>query len=151
MPAPVAGDDDATGGARAALPEPLVLYDGTCGLCHKSVRFILRRDHAGRASFAPLQGPTADRVRAAFPGALPDGLDSVVVVDAGRVFLRSRAFARIALLFRGPWRALSWARFVPRFLADAVYWVVAKTRYRLFGRRDACDLPAPDERARFLP
>lgn len=130
---------------------PILLYDGVCGLCARSVRWILghERDHV--IQFAPLQGETAAALRARYPR-IPDELSTVVLVDpdAGRVHLRSKAFFYAARHLRAPWRWLYGLRWIPGFLPDLGYRLVARLRYRLFGKKDSCELPAPDQRARFL-
>lgn len=126
-----------------------MLYDGSCGLCHASVRWLLRheRDHA--VAFAPLQGPTAAALRARHPE-IPVALASLVLVVDGRVRLRSKALLHVARHLRAPWRWAYGLRWFPAFLGDLGYRLVAALRYRIWGRADVCDLPAPDERARFL-
>lgn len=133
-----------------ALDGPLVLYDGTCGLCARSVRWILRKeaDHAIR--FAPLQGETAAALRERF-GNIPTTLESVVFIDGERAHLRSKAFLHLMKHMRAPWRWAYRVRWLPAFLLDLGYRLVAALRYRLFGKVDACELPAPEQRARFLP
>jgi predicted DCC family thiol-disulfide oxidoreductase YuxK len=131
-------------------PRYLVLYDGVCGLCDHSVQFLLRVDRRRVLMFTPLQGETAAALRARHPE-IPADLDTVVYIEDGRVHLRSRAFVRLARQLPYPWRALSWLWVVPRPLADLVYRLVARVRYRLFGKFDTCRVPSPDERARFLP
>ena len=130
--------------------EPVVLYDGTCGLCHRSVQWIMRheRDHA--ITFAPLQGETAASLRARFPE-IPATLESVVLIEDGRARLRSKAFLYLARHLRAPWRWAYALRWLPAFVLDLGYRVIARVRYRVWGRADACDLPAPEHRARFLP
>ena len=139
---PVATSDAAGG--------PVVLYDGTCGLCHRSVRWLLRheRDHA--LQFAPLQGATAAALRVRHPE-IPQVLSTVVLVDDDRVYLRSKAFLYAATHLRAPWRWAALWRWIPAFLPDLGYRLIAAIRYRVWGRAELCDLPAPDERARFLP
>jgi predicted DCC family thiol-disulfide oxidoreductase YuxK len=132
-----------------ALPSPIVLYDGVCGLCGKTVRWLMKRDR-GRFWYAPLQGETADRLRALHPR-IPTELDSVVLVEDGHVYLRSKVFLHAARHLTRPWRWAYPFRWFPAFLLDPFYWLVAKLRYRLFGKYDACRLPTADERARFLP
>jgi len=132
------------------LDGPLVLYEGVCGLCHHSVRFLLRVDRDEKLMFAPLQGETAQRARERYPN-IPDGLDTVVLIDEGRAHLRSRAFTVGARHFHWPWRIGYVGRFFPAFLGDLVYRFVARIRYRVWGKHDVCALPSPEERARFLP
>ena len=133
----------------APLPPRIVLYDGVCGLCGKTVRWLLARDR-GRLWYAPLQGETATRLRALHPR-IPVQLDSVVLVEAGQVYLRSKVFLRAARHLTRPWRWAYAFRWLPGVLLDPMYWLVAKLRYRLFGKFDACRLPTATERARFLP
>jgi predicted DCC family thiol-disulfide oxidoreductase YuxK len=128
----------------------VVLYDGTCGLCSRAVRFIAGHDPAGRYRFAALGSDAARAVLrdARVPPQLPD---SVVLVEAdGTVLVESDAALTILRELRGPARHLARLRIVPRPLRDAVYRLVARTRYRVFGRHDACEVPAPWLRERFL-
>lgn len=135
--------------AAPAPVEPLVLYDGVCGLCSKSVRWILRHEKDHTLRFAPLQGPTAAALRAQYPQ-IPKTLESVVLVEDGRVHLRSKAFLYTAHHLRAPWRWAYGVRWFPGFLLDLGYRLIARIRYRVWGKTDACELPAPDQRARFL-
>lgn len=144
----------------------LLLYDGACGLCARSVQWVLehdplerpRRRGAPALRFAPLQGETAAPLLVRHglqPGA--QGFDSMVLVrDPGgpgeRVLLRSDAAVGIGRYLGGRWAALArLATLVPRALRDGVYGVIARNRLRLFGAADACRVPRRDERGRFLP
>ncbi|HVV83288.1 MAG TPA: DCC1-like thiol-disulfide oxidoreductase family protein [Kofleriaceae bacterium] len=135
--------------AAAALPDSIILYDGVCGLCAKAVRFLIQRDR-GRVHYAPLQGETAERLRALHPR-IPTRVETVVLVDRGKVYLRSKAFLHVARHLTRPWRWAYAFRWLPAFLLDPFYWLVAKVRYRLFGKYDTCRLPTSSERARLLP
>lgn len=137
--------------AESVVPErPVVLYDGTCGLCAKSVRWILHHEADRDLVFAPLQGDTAQALRAKYPN-IPKTVDTVVYVDGGKAHLRSKAFLHLAKHLKGPWRLLHALRWIPGFLMNVGYRIIAATRYRLFGRVDACELPSPENRGRFLP
>lgn len=126
---------------------PVVLYDGVCRLCQASVRFIVRRDPAGRFRFAPLQ----DRAAAAWLDRRPDRLsDSVVLVEGGTVHTRSTAALRIVRRLRFPWPLLYGLVIVPRPLRDAVYDAIARRRYAWFGRDESCPVPSPEVRARHV-
>jgi predicted DCC family thiol-disulfide oxidoreductase YuxK len=131
------------------LPGPVVLYDGECGLCHRSVKFLLARDRQ-QLWYAPLQGETAARLRAAHPE-IPATLESVVLVDGGRVHLRSKAFLYGARYLTRPWRWAYHLRWLPAFLLDLLYRVIARIRYRVWGKFDACTLPTTEQRAHLLP
>jgi predicted DCC family thiol-disulfide oxidoreductase YuxK len=128
----------------------LVLYDGVCGLCSKAVQWLAAHDAKGTLHYAPLQGETTAALRQQHPE-IPTDLDTVVVVDGGKVYVRSRAFLQAARHLRWPWSWGYWLRWVPRPLLDAIYAVVARVRYRLFGRFDACMLPGGIAKARLLP
>lgn len=133
---------------------PIVFFDGDCGLCHAFVRWVARRDVHGVFWFAPLDGETAQRLRAQGP-TWPETLDSVVIwtptlaAGARAAWYTDGVFMVLARL-PWPWPWVALARFVPRFIRDAVYRMVAKLRYRLFGRRDACDLSSQAAAGRLL-
>ncbi len=132
------------------MDSPLVLYDGTCGLCARSVRWILRHEGDRELRFAPLQGETAQALRSQFPN-IPESIDTVVYIDGNQAHLRSKAFLHMSRHFRAPWRWVYAIRWFPGFVLDLGYRVVAVLRYKLFGKIDSCDLPSPENRARFMP
>ncbi len=135
----------------AAFAGDIVLYDGLCGLCSRVVRFIARHDARGRFRFAAIDSDVARTLLASAPAVPPLLPDSVILVEAGgRVSVESDAALRIAASLDGPVRHLARLRVVPRPLRDAVYRLVARTRYRIFGRHDVCEIPAPWLRERFL-
>ncbi len=136
--------------AVAPAEGPLVLYDGTCGLCARSVRWILRHEQDPAIRFAPLQGPTALALRAIHPE-IPRTLESVVYIDGGRAHLRSKAFLKLANHLRAPWRWMHAVRWLPAFPLDLGYRLICAIRYRVWGRVELCDLPSPAHRTRFLP
>ena len=133
----------------------LVFYDGLCGLCSRFVQFLLKRDTNARLSFAALQGDHARRLLVP-RGFDPADLDTVFVVadwkgPNERILSRSRAVLHAVSELGGVWAGLSGAaRIVPTALADAVYGLVARSRYRIFGRFDTCPLPRPEWRSRFV-
>ena len=128
----------------------VVLFDGECNLCNHSVQFILRRDPARRFHFAALQSSAAQRLlrqSGQAPTLLPD---SVVLVEQAKVYTKSTAALRIARRLSGLWPLAAVFLLVPAFLRDGVYDLIAQHRYRLFGKREACMLPSPELRGRFL-
>lgn len=138
-------------GARA-----IVLYDGHCGLCDRSVQWLLKHDRRGELLFAPLQGETAraylDAARAVDGG----GLDTMVLVERDErgdetISVRSQAALRIVRRLGPPWSLLGAARILPRFAAEALYRWVSRNRARWFGTLDACRVPDEATRRRFLP
>ncbi len=129
---------------------PVVLYDGLCGLCDSSVQWLLDHDAEGRLRYAPLQGETAEELRGLHPG-IPAELETMVLVDEGRVFLRSRAILQICRHLPRPWSWAAVLSVLPTSLTDAAYRVLAANRYRIWGKLEACRLPEPEQAARFLP
>jgi predicted DCC family thiol-disulfide oxidoreductase YuxK len=133
----------------------VLLYDGYCGLCDRLVHFLLRQDSHGRLRFAPLQGSIARRVLRTPEHETADPDTVLVVVDFGspnqRVLARSRAVLYALSTLGGVWGMFAAAgRLVPVRLADALYRLIARNRYRIFGRYDTCPLPRPEWRERFL-
>lgn len=132
--------------------EQVILFDGVCALCDASVTFVLARDKDARFRFAPLQSDAA-RELLERSGALDrwGKLDGLILVDGGRVHEGSTAALRIARGLSWPWTWLgALGLVVPRAFRDAAYRFVAARRYRWFGRFDACQLPRPEHRGRFL-
>ena len=133
----------------ADMAAPVVLYDGECGLCHRSIKFILSHEADHDLMFAPLQGEVAAELRTRHPN-IPANVDTVVLVADGRAYLRSKAFLHLARHLRAPWRWIYAVRWFPGFILDLAYRVIAKIRYRVWGKVDACELPSPEQRTRFL-
>ncbi len=132
-----------------------MFYDGVCGLCDRFLRFLLRRDRRRRILFAPLQGTLARAVLER-RGFNPSDLDTMYAVadwqgPSERVLARSPAVLYTLGQLDGAWPVLAgMARLVPVAAADAVYRLVAKVRYRAFGRLESCPIPPPEWRDRFL-
>jgi predicted DCC family thiol-disulfide oxidoreductase YuxK len=129
----------------------LVLYDGECGLCDRTVQWLLRHDKKRVLRYSPLQGDTARP----FVGERTS-FNTMALVERGadgstRMYERSRGVLRTLARLGGVWRVLAWVRVLPAFLTDLPYRVIARYRYRWFGRADACRLPDPATRALFLP
>jgi predicted DCC family thiol-disulfide oxidoreductase YuxK len=132
----------------------LFLYDGVCALCNGVVRFLIRRDGHDRLRYAPLQSSLGREVLARFGiSTFPDGV--VLVTNAltpkERLCQGSDASAEALQLLGQPWRLAGRVlALVPRPLRDWGYGIVARFRYRMFGRYDTCPLPTPEQRGRLL-
>ena len=133
----------------SATGHPIILFDGICNLCSRSTTFIIRHDPVGRFHFASLQSEAARALGDEY-GFDPADLDTVVLIERGRVYTKSDAAVRIARRLSGPARRGYSARHLPRPLRDALYNLVARNRYRWFGQRAECIVPTPELRARFL-
>jgi predicted DCC family thiol-disulfide oxidoreductase YuxK len=133
---------------------PVLLYDGVCGLCNKSVQMILDHDKRKEMRFAALQSDYGKQVISRHPEL--EKVDSSVFVehksgaDDERVFIRSNAALRVASYLGGAWKLLLIFRIIPRPVRDFFYNLFAKYRYKFFGKYDSCMLPSPDVRSRFL-
>lgn len=133
----------------------IVLFDGVCNLCTGSVRFLLRRDRRRRLRFASLQSPAGQALLARngvaeAMGAGSGGLETLVVLEAGRARVRSDAALLLARRLPWPWPMLAVFLALPRPLRDALYRFVARHRYRWFGRTETCMVPTPEMTGRFL-
>ena len=128
----------------------IVLFDGVCNLCNAVVRFVIERDPRGRFQFATLTSATAARTLSSTAGGTAPLADSIVLVDEGRVFTKSDAALRLARNLTFPWPLFYGLIVLPRGVRDRIYDFVARHRYSWFGRRDACMVPSPSIRARFL-
>ena len=137
-----------------ALPGPVLLYDGACGLCAASVQFILRHERQHSLYFAPLQGSAGDQIRRRHPGLR--GIDSMVWVEpatAGqpeRALVRSAAVLRVARYLGGRWRLAAATKLLPARLRDLGYDWLAQHRHSLGGEEASCFLPSAESRSRFL-
>lgn len=131
-------------------PSHLVLFDGVCNLCNGAVRFIIRHDRKGKFKFASLQSTVGRKILEQIGGRPGGDLYSIVLIRDGKAFDRSTAALEIARDLSPPWHLLYSFRVVPKFLRDAVYKLVAVNRYRIFGKKDACMIPTPELRARFV-
>ena len=126
----------------------IIFFDGVCGLCNRFVDSLLNRDTQNIFLFAPLQGETAHMLLTKND---TETLDSIVFWEQGRTFRRSTAVVRVLWKLGGVWAWLGWGLWIiPKPLRDLAYKLVAVNRYRLFGKKEACRLPTPEERSRFL-
>ena len=136
------------------LPNPIVLYDGVCGLCNRAVQFLLKRDRHDRFRFAPLQSDFAAKVLQRH-GIDHTKLDTVyAVVNHGetneQILAKGDAFLLFAKVLGGIWNVARVGRVVPRPIRNWLYDLVAANRYRVFGKTESCMLPDPASKHKFL-
>ena len=128
---------------------PILFYDGECGMCQKVVRFSIARDRSGSIKFAPINGVT-------WKSMMSDqgdvALTTVYFLDSRGLCMRSTAICRLLGTFGGIWKCLGGLLWIiPRPLRNLGYRLVARNRYRLSGRVEACTIPSPENRERLLP
>jgi len=126
----------------------IILFDGTCAFCERSVRFIATRDR-GYFRFGASQNPEGRSLLAKY-GTSREATRSLVLIEDGEISLRSTAVLRIARRMTAPWRWAAVLLLVPRPIRDAVYRVVAAIRHRIAGQSNACEIPPPEIRARLI-
>jgi predicted DCC family thiol-disulfide oxidoreductase YuxK len=131
------------------FPENLVLFDGVCNLCTASVQFIIRHDRAAIFYFAPLQSEIGREICQS-QGLDPVDVQTFVLISRGRMLVRSDAAIEAISRFGGAWKFVTIFRLIPRVVRDWIYSTIARNRYRWFGRTDACMIPTPDVKVRFL-
>lgn len=135
--------------APTARAHGIVLFDGTCAFCERSVTFIATRDPAGYFRFGASQTPAAQAVLAEF-GETRESTRSIILIEDGQLYRKSTAVLRIARRLPLPWSLAAVALLIPRPLRDAAYGVVAAVRHRLAGRSNACEIPPPEIRERLI-
>ena len=127
----------------------IILFDGTCLFCERSVRFIARHDPNGSFKFGTSQSAQAQDLLTSL-GVVPASARSIVLIEDGHVYTRSEASLRIAGGLRWPWKCAVWLLWIPRPIRDGVYGVIAAVRHRLAGRSNACAVPPPEIRSRLM-
>jgi predicted DCC family thiol-disulfide oxidoreductase YuxK len=128
---------------------PLVLFDGVCNFCNYWVNFAIKRDRKNKLLFTPLQGETAKRVLPKY-NLNPTSLSSVIFIDAGKAYTQSSAAIRICKHLGGRWKLFYGLIIIPKFIRDFIYNIIARNRYKWFGKKESCMIPIPELRERFL-
>jgi predicted DCC family thiol-disulfide oxidoreductase YuxK len=126
----------------------IILFDGTCAFCERSVRFIASRDH-GYFKFGASQNPEGQALLQQF-GTTREAARSMILIEDGQIYLRSTAALRITRRMTAPWKFAAILLWIPVPVRDAVYRVIAAVRHRIFGRSNACEIPPPEIRARLI-
>lgn len=126
----------------------IILFDGVCNLCNNSVKSIIQRDSAGYFQFASLQSDVGQKLLQHY--GLNDYINSFVLIENERYYLKSSAALRICKNLDGAWKLLSFLRIIPRPIRDFIYDRIAHNRYKWFGKQDSCMIPTPEIRKRFL-
>ncbi|MFD2443612.1 thiol-disulfide oxidoreductase DCC family protein [Bacillus sp. CGMCC 1.16607] len=126
----------------------IILFDGVCNFCDSSVQFIIKRDPRGNFKFASLQSETGQKLLKQV--GLKDEIDSFVLIDDDQYYLKSSAALKVSRNLNGAWSLFSLLTVIPVPIRDYLYDILAKNRYKWFGKKDSCMLPSPEVRSRFL-
>jgi predicted DCC family thiol-disulfide oxidoreductase YuxK len=127
----------------------IILFDGVCNLCNSSVQFVIKHDKKNVFSFASLQSELGQQLLAG-QEQLPEDLDSIVYFDGKKAFIKSRAILRIFRKLGGLWLIAMVFWLVPRVFRDVIYDWIARKRYVWFGKKEACMIPTPGLKERFI-
>jgi predicted DCC family thiol-disulfide oxidoreductase YuxK len=127
--------------------EKILFFDGVCNLCNFFIDFLIKRKQASALFFAPLQGPTAQKMLAP---SFTQKVDSVIYLKNGQVWRESSAALMVLADLGGVWALARFFLVIPTVVRDGTYRWVARNRYKVFGKRDTCRLPSQEERRRFL-
>ena len=128
--------------------DKIILFDGECNFCDKSVQFIMARDKNARFSFTSLQSEIGKQLLVQYDA--PEDLDSFVLIENGRFYTQSSAALRVCKSLDGAWKFLVAFLIVPKPVRNFFYTILAKNRYKWFGKKDQCMLPSKEQRKRFL-
>jgi len=129
--------------------KPVIFFDGVCNLCNRAVQFIIKRDKKEQFQFASLQGKTGHEFLKKFNLAEND-LNSFMLFEGDKVYTRSTAALRITKKLGGGWKILYGLMIIPGFIRNFVYNVIAKNRYKWFGKKKECMVPTAGLKERFL-
>ncbi|GEP46079.1 thiol-disulfide oxidoreductase DCC family protein [Brevifollis gellanilyticus] len=127
----------------------LLLFDGVCNLCDQTVQWVLAHDRRGIVKFCSIQSELGSKLYRE-RGYDPAEPHSMVLITPEASYVKSDAALQLVKLMGGPLSLLSWARIIPRLVRDPAYSFIAKNRYRFFGKKDACWLPRPEWKERFV-
>lgn len=127
----------------------VLVFDGMCNLCSQSVLFIIKRDKQAVFRFAPLQSEAGRHLLKQY-GIDPGNVDSLLLIKDGNAYIKSEAALRLVKELQGSWKFLSVFTVIPKPIRDWLYDLVAKNRYKWFGKKDACIVPTEDIKTRFL-
>lgn len=131
------------------MPHPVILFDGVCNLCNSAVQFIIRHDKQAVFRFASLQSEPAKKLLATINLSAPAS-DSILLIENDKVYSHSTAALRVAKRLEGPTKLLYGFIIVPGFIRNGVYKLIARNRYKLFGKRANCMVPSSGILERFL-
>ncbi|MDF1695513.1 MAG: DCC1-like thiol-disulfide oxidoreductase family protein [Saprospiraceae bacterium] len=124
----------------------IVIYDGICGFCNASLQFILKQGPSKKLRFVAFQSEVGHQVRSAMQ--IEEDMDSIIVVENGAYYKKSKAIFHILDHIKSNWKYLKIFRFIPTFISDFFYSIIAKYRYKI--QKNECPIPTPEERELFI-
>lgn len=127
----------------------IILFDGICNLCNSSVNFIIRNDKKEHFLFASLQSDAAKDILLQYQ-VKKIKFDSILLIENGEIFEKSRAALRISRNLDGAYRFIYFLKIIPKFLTDWIYEIIARNRYKWFGKKEFCMMPSSQVKNRFL-
>lgn len=127
----------------------LILFDGVCNFCNYWVTFAIKRDRKNKLKFTPLQGETAKQLLPQYH-INPTSLSSVIFINNGKVYTQSSAAIQICKELDGGWKLFFGLIIIPKFFRDFLYNIIARNRYKWFGKKESCMIPTPELKERFL-
>ena len=125
----------------------VILFDGVCNFCNSSINLLIRNDKKAYFQFAPLQGEIAQQL---VGNRILPTPESVILLEDGKIYEKSTAALRIAKKLDGLWPLVYILHIIPKFVRDPIYDLIARNRYKWFGKKETCMIPSPDIRNRFL-
>ncbi|GAB3807259.1 thiol-disulfide oxidoreductase DCC family protein [Virgibacillus kimchii] len=126
----------------------IILFDGVCNFCNKSIQFIIKRESCDNLRFASLQGKVGQSILKKHN--IPLDVNSFVLIKDNKAYLRSDAALRICKYLKQPWKLMTFFLIIPKPIRNAVYSLIANNRYKFFGKSESCKIPSPEIHDRFL-
>lgn len=126
-----------------------IIFDGVCNLCNASVKFIIKRDNNNIFKFLPIQSKRAHEIRKTIKIDF-ENIDTVILIRDNNIYCHSDAALEIAGSLDYPWKIFHFFKFVPKFIRDGIYRIIAWNRYQWFGKKESCMIPTDDIKSKFL-
>ena len=130
-------------------PQPIILFDGICNFCNSAVNFTIKRNTKANIRFAPMQSEAGQKLLQQYDLPLDD-LQSFIFIENGELYKQSTAALKVCRHLKGLWPLCYGLIIIPKFIRDGIYNWIAKNRYKWFGVRQQCMIPAPEVKTRFL-
>ncbi|MBC6111369.1 thiol-disulfide oxidoreductase DCC family protein [Pedobacter fastidiosus] len=130
------------------MAQPVIFFDGVCNLCNASVQFVIEHDHENLFKFTALQSAYAKEVLPQF-NVDPEKLNSILLLENGILYTKSSSALRVAKKLNGLWPLLFGFIIIPKFIRDWFYDIIAKNRYKWWGKQESCWVPTPDLKSKF--